>query len=343
MYKKDTVFFITKTGLLSGIDQALKKYVVAALTQVSSVPQYNYINRAEEIDFACTPTILSPKKFFFPTEEELLSYQADGKMTATIATKPQVLFGIHPCDLNAIKLMDEAFAEGNGDPNYLAKRENSIIIGMDCTKVCDPDAFCYRVEAEEAKDGFDLMLYAIAKDFLIKIGTERGADFLKQYLVTTEAPNATWEKYCEEKEQGFKQHKPFKKLHQFPEIFAKNEDHPVWQEEGKRCLSCGSCIMVCPTCYCFDVADEWELNLKKGARVRKWDACMLNDFAVVTGGENFRHSATERLKHRINRKFNYLMKKHGRAVCVGCGRCVRACLAEINPKTIAEKIADEKK
>jgi len=99
---------------------------------------------------------------------------------------------------------------------------------------------------------------------------------------------------------------------------------------------------VCPTCYCFDVSDELDLNLQGGKRTRKWDACMLSDFAVVAGGENFRHSATERLQHRINRKFNYLMRKHERSVCVGCGRCVRACLADINPQTIAETIADEK-
>lgn len=342
MHKKNAVFSITKVALLSGIDKALKDYAVAALMQHQDMSQYDYIKRAQDIEFHCTPTVLSPKKFFFPVEEELLSYQTDGKMTATIATQPQVLFGIHPCDLNAIKLMDEAFAEGNGDPNYLAKRENTIIVGMDCTKTCDPDAFCHLVDAHEAKDGFDLMFYVIAKDFLITVGTERGADFLKKYFVTTEATDATWKKYAEEKEHGFKQSKPFKKLAQFPEIFAKNEDHPVWQEEGKRCLSCGSCIMVCPTCYCFDVGDELELNLKKGSRVRKWDACMLRDFAMVAGGENFRHSATERLKHRINRKFNYLMQKHGRSVCVGCGRCVRACLADISPKTIAEKIAEVK-
>ena len=101
--------------------------------------------------------------------------------------------------------------------------------------------------------------------------------------------------------------------------------------------------MVCPTCYCFDVADELALNLKKGERIRRWDACMLSDFAVVAGGENFRPKAKERLKHRIMRKFNYLMKKHGEAVCVGCGRCVRACLADISPKKITETLTGEEK
>jgi predicted molibdopterin-dependent oxidoreductase YjgC len=99
--------------------------------------------------------------------------------------------------------------------------------------------------------------------------------------------------------------------------------------------------MVCPTCYCFDVADELALSLKKGERIRRWDACMLSSFAVVAGGENFRHAAKQRLHHRLDRKFNFLMKKHNQSVCVGCGRCVRACLADISPKTVVEKIVGE--
>jgi ferredoxin len=89
------------------------------------------------------------------------------------------------------------------------------------------------------------------------------------------------------------------------------------------------------------VADELALNLQGGERIRRWDACMLSSFAVVAGGENFREEAEERLKHRIYRKFDYLMGKHGQSVCVGCGRCVRACLADISPKTIVEKITGE--
>ena len=89
------------------------------------------------------------------------------------------------------------------------------------------------------------------------------------------------------------------------------------------------------------IADELALNLHKGERLRRWDACMLSSFAVVAGGESFRKSQHDRLKHRINRKFNYLMAKHGQAVCVGCGRCVRACLVDISPKTIVEKITND--
>lgn len=339
-----TIYEVSKTALCQGVDKALAAYKVAAQIndRVAGKTLYDYVSCSSQIEFAYKPTVLSPKKFFFPQEETILEYTSDGKVTAKITATPQVLFGIRPCDLNGIKLMDEAFAEGYGDPNYLAKREQTVIIGTDCNAICDKDAFCYKVKAHNATAGFDIMLYPAGDKFLVKIATAKGQEFADKYFALNKVDAKLLQEFAAKKEKVFGAEKPFAKLEQFPELFAEQAHHPVWDQEGKRCLSCGSCIMVCPTCYCFDVGDETELNLKKGARTRKWDACMLSSFAVVAGGENFRHAATARLHHRIDRKYNFLMKKHGQSVCVGCGRCVRACLADISPKTIAEAINGEK-
>lgn len=343
------VYAIDQASLCQGVDKALAAtYKVAALINdaVAGKTLYSYINSSKQIEFNYKPTVLSPKKFFFPQEETLFEYSSDGKVTAKTANaSPQVLFGIRPCDLNAINLMDEAFAEGHGDPNYLARREQTVVIGIDCHAICDKDAFCYKVKAQNVTTGFDIMLHPIDAatngKFLMKVATAKGQAFADKYFPSATATTVDaklLQDFVAKKDQAFGAEKPFEKLEQFPELFTKHAHHPIWKQEGDRCLSCGSCIMVCPTCYCFDVGDETELNLKKGARTRKWDACMLSSFAVVAGGENFRHAATARLHHRINRKFNFLMAKHGRSVCVGCGRCVRACLADISPKTIAEAI-----
>jgi len=331
-------FTISKKDLLAGLDKALTHYKIAALTKKQDKVLYDYINNSQEIAFSCQPTVLSPKKFFFPQNETLLEYTPEGKIVPKITAEPLVLFGVHPCDINAIKILDEAFSDGNGDPNYLTRRENTVIIGMDCTQVCDKDAFCYKVNAHEAKTGFDAMIYLCDGEYVIAIGSKKGEEFLQQYFTLQESDASAIDAFKSAKEANFKKEQPFKQLDKFPELFEKNKDHPVWEKEASRCLSCGSCIMVCPTCYCFDVADELALSLKKGERLRRWDACMLRDFTLVAGGEVFRDSAKGRLEHRINRKFNYLMKKHGQSVCVGCGRCVRACLADISPKTIAEEI-----
>jgi sulfhydrogenase subunit beta (sulfur reductase) len=328
-------------SLLSGIDKAVADYKVAALTMKGEQAIYDYVTSGKDVDLVYKSTVLSPKKFFFPQDEVILEYTSDGKVAPKIEANPLVLFGIRPCDLNAIKILDESFAEGHGDPNYLDKRNKAIIIGMDCKKVCDEDAFCYKVGAQNIAEGFDAMLYDLGDKYAIGIATEKGAEFFKKYFTTEAADENSIAGFTSEKEAGFAGKTAFKDLEKLPEILEKSKDHPVWKEEGDKCLSCGSCIMVCPTCYCFDVADELALSLKKGERIRRWDACMLSSFAEVAGGENFREAAKNRLQHRIGRKFNYLMKKHGQSVCVGCGRCVRACLAKISPKKIAQALTGE--
>ncbi len=185
------------------------------------------------------------------------------------------------------------------------------------------------------------MLKPIHNQFVILPITVKGKDFVLQYIKVNPGDSNLEQEADDIKAKGFYGHYPLKNLDSLPKCFEENKHHPIWEEEGSRCLSCGSCILVCPTCYCFDVADELALNLKTGERLRRWDACMLHAFSTVSGGENFRKKATERLKHRIHRKFNYLMKKHGQSVCVGCGRCVKACLAKISPKQIAQKIVGE--
>lgn len=331
----------TKAALLAGLDKASADFLVAGLTQKNGKTLFDTVESSRELLLEYSPTVLSPKKFFFPQEEVFLEYTADGRCTPKIDAQPLILFGIHPCEANALKIMDEAFAEGNGDPNYLAKREAAVVICLDCKEICDENAFCGKVNSQNAESGYDLMLHDLGGDFGITVNSQKGEDFLEQYVSTKDADSAAFEAFQQAKQNAFSQNPPFPALETLPELFEANKRHPVWKEEGERCLSCGSCIMVCPTCYCFDVADELALNLKQGERIRRWDACMLSSFATVAGGENFRKDPSERLKHRIYRKFDYLMSKHGQPVCVGCGRCVRACLAKISPKKIVETLTGE--
>ena len=338
------LYRISKEKLKDGLSKGLKDYKLAALVRKQGRLLYNYVTKVEDIHWTAAPTVLPFKKFLFPQDEVLLEYTSDGKnISPTLKATPQILFGMHPCDIHSMQILDEAFSDHEGDPNYMIHREKAIIIGLDCLKLCDKDSFCYKVKAQNVVKGFDWMLYPESEtSFLLEVATDKGKLLLRQYFQNIEAAKPEeLNSIKAKKEQAFKEYKPFKQLDQLPDIYENNKDHPVWKEEGDRCLSCGSCIMVCPTCYCFDVTDEFAISLKKGKRIRRWDACMLSSFAVVAGGENFRSTAEARLKHRIQRKFNYLMKKHGQAVCVGCGRCVRACLAEISPKTMTEKITSE--
>jgi len=329
----------TKDGVFDGLERALGDYKIAALTKREGKILFDYVKDVKDIEQEYTPTVLSPKKFFFPQEEVILEYTFDGKVTAKTNPEKIILFGVRPCDISGIKILDEAFSESHGDPNYLSKRENSIIIGIDCKSICDEDAFCYKVNSQYPESGFDIMLHDIGNDYSMTIISDKGEIFAENYFNPDMVNYTALAKFNIEKKEAFdKLGGPWEDLDNLPEIFEENTNHKIWETEAERCLSCGSCIMVCPTCYCFDVVDELALSMKVGDRLRRWDACMLRSFAEVAGGENFREEVENRVKHRINRKFNYLMKKHNQSVCVGCGRCVRACLADISPVTIVEEL-----
>ena len=108
-----------------------------------------------------------------------------------------------------------------------------------------------------------------------------------------------------------------------------------------ECVGCGTCNLVCPTCFCFDVEDNMDLSLQNGTRDRSWDGCMLNGFAAVAGGENFRKTLADRQRHRVYRKFKYITYITGEPWCVGCGRCTVYCTAGISIVEIVNQLCVE--
>jgi sulfhydrogenase subunit beta (sulfur reductase) len=289
-------------------------------------------------------TLLPPKKYLFPPKETLLRFARGDppELEAVVEAPPRIILGVHPCDLRGIWSLDQTFGDDNVDTNYRARREATTLIGVDCLP--DEHCFCTSVGTNLPEAGtFDLFLTDIGTAYTAEVGSERGRELLERYATTREATGADLallQKRRKQKEAMVTAHLNAD-VQTLPLLFEALRGSPVWEEQGAKCLSCGNCNLVCPTCYCFDVGDLMQLNLTDGERVRRWDGCLLADFSVVAGGHNFRPQAKGRLRHRYYRKFQYLMTKYGRSFCTGCGRCSRACLVHINPPdTINALIAE---
>jgi formate hydrogenlyase subunit 6/NADH:ubiquinone oxidoreductase subunit I len=326
-------------GLVKGL---LKTHKVYGTIEKDGFPAFGELSGPEELVLSTRPTHLSAKQFLFPQREVLLRYDMKkGSHEAVIESGKQVLIGLHPCDIKGLNLMDRVFAHGVPDPNYLARREQTIVIGGDCLP--DEYCFCKSLGNSEVESGFDLFLHALGKGFLVRAGSDIGAALLSEHADTREPMAREFQEY---RERRAKRDSSFKASvdaspKELPEIYSKSDESGVWEKIGAICTGCGSCNNVCPTCYCFDVRDEVKANLVEGERVRTWDGCALEDFAKVAGGHNFRKTRAERLRHRFNRKFRYLSGTFDSLFCVGCGRCSRACLVKINIVDVTNEIVRE--
>jgi sulfhydrogenase subunit beta (sulfur reductase) len=293
------------------------------------------------------PTVVPPVKLLVPAREELLQFSKDanGKtdVQPSLDTSFRILAGVRPCDLKGIFLMDLFFKDGVADAYYLARRENTAIIAYTCTTPCDPREFCAAVDALDHTEGADVFITPVrGGDLLVEVKTGLGEKL---------SSGVDW-KPCEDgpaRRVGAVASRPEPFGRTFPtampeisKIVSKQYQSHVWEKHVTRCFSCGTCNLVCPTCYCFDVADDLHLDVASGNRTRTWDACMLPHFAEVGGGHNFRPEPASRQRHRVNRKFVYLPEKyaHG-AACVGCGRCGRQCTTHIDIYDIVSDLIQE--
>ncbi len=290
---------------------------------------------AADLELEFPPAVHSPKKFLFPHWDELFRFKLEGNvlLEAESAAPPQIIFGIHPCDLHAVKILDDCLFEGETDSTYRAKREATLLVGVDC--VPDEHCFCTSLGTDRIANGFDLFFHRRDNTYLVQTGSEQGRQLLTDHAPETmaserQAPLALQVKQCESHLQF-----PTESL---PLLMKEAYEDPIWKKLGKDCLGCGSCTLLCPSCYCFNVQDKLELDLKEGQRVRTWDSCQFDQFAKVSSGDNFRSSQADRQRHRFYRKYKYLWDQHQRTACVGCGRCSRECLAKIKPTEVLNEL-----
>ena len=329
--------YLEKDDLGKFVEILNKTHKVMAPVKKENQFVFAQIDTADEMSLDYIPTILPPKKYFMPQKQELGKFNmGDTSMSETrVDLEPTVLFGVHTCDIEGIECLDIVFNESPADPYFIKKKKSIIIIGLECMKPCDEYATCVTMDTYKPKAGFDIMITDTGEKYILHANSKAGDDLVGKHSIFEKIEDigkvkAELSKLSDEKDKTFdkKLNADYKEL---TKVFRNSYDSKVWDDSiGKRCVSCGNCTAVCPTCYCFDMYDNVELDMSGGTRKRIWDSCQLEEFAEVAGNENFREERSSRQRHRYHRKFDYSVKKFNKFFCVGCGRCTRACMANIN-------------
>ncbi len=249
--------------------------------------------------------------------------------------------GLHACDINGLLKMDKVFMKDVfPSPYYVSRRRNTFIVGIDHDP-CE-GGFCQSLGTDTASSGFDLFLTDLGDRYFTAIGSNRGFSTLSKVKVR-EVGAADTGDYLEVRKRirrGATTHVETHNLNNLLDIEFESE---VWKKWGAKCLSCGSCAMVCPTCYCYGVCERVSLDHKSGQKIKQLYSCNLVDFAQVAGGHNFRPRRETRLKYRYYHVHRGFAETYEESKCVGCGRCGRTCLAGINPPDVIRDLQAEER
>lgn len=318
-----------------------KNYEVVGPQEKRGEIVFDIVEDADDLQLAYTTTLLPPKKYFTHPHEELLRYNRENGETCEPLpdTTKRVIFGMHPCDINAQLRLDKVFLGDFEDAAYRARRENTLIIGVSC--VPGPACLCTAMGSGEVTEGYDLFLTDLGDRYFVTCQTVEGANILDKLVKTREVtPQDTAD--FQEANRAIKEAIPdAPEVTQLPLLLDAKYHDELWEEIGDACLSCGACSAVCPTCYCFDVNDLADADGVTGTRERTWDSCNFSRFAEVAGGHNFRDTRSSRVRYRFYHKFWGYLSRFGVPLCVGCGRCNAACKVNINPRRVIEALAQE--
>jgi sulfhydrogenase subunit beta (sulfur reductase) len=259
----------------------------------------------------------------------------DGEIAFEEEEREQVdyaFIGVRSCDLAAIGVQDRVFI-GNGytDPDYEARRREAFIVAVNCGKAGNT-CFCASMETgPKAKQGFDLALTELLDGehrFLVEVGSERGTELLAE-IGAGAAVEADEQAAEEVSESCASQMGRELETEGIKELLYRNMEHPRWDEVSERCLSCGNCTLVCPTCFCSTVEDVSDLAGEEAERVRQWDSCFTLDHSHVHGG-SVHNSPSSRYRQWMTHKLATWIDQFGTSGCVGCGRCITWCPVAID-------------
>ena len=271
------------------------------------------------------------KDRYFPQVEQMFTF-VDGEAIDRTDIPGYVIFGARPCDLEALRVMNEVYTTGKyADPFFQRRFDANLVIGVGCAEL-KPGCFCDAVGVDkEFSDFCDIMLADTGDGYTVEYLSEKGKQALSEYSGTKDVD-------CDNSRKAAKPAGEQISLNiQAPD--AAYFDIIDWAKATETCQGCGMCTYICPTCHCFDFKDVFEHGEVK--RYKCWDSCMYPNFTMHASGHNPRENRFERYRQRVLHKYKYIPKIFGGHVaCTGCGRCIRSCPVGINIQTIAKQVME---
>lgn len=257
----------------------------------------------------------------------------------------RIIFGARPCDAKGFSIIDKVFVDTDTpDVYYKSRREKAYI----ATKTCDsPTAGCFCIAVGGGPfdaEGSDALITELEDGYIIEAVTEKGHIFLDEDFM--EEADSYLEQERKKKEEAERLIQDYSKsVGIIKPIDPKNrlfDNEEFWKKFISKCLSCGVCTYLCPTCYCFNITDE--KTLYDGERIRSWDSCMFFHFTLEASGHNPRPDKFKRFRNRVGHKFMFYPERYsGEIACCGCGRCVRFCPVSVDIREIVLELLKSEK
>lgn len=272
----------------------------------------------------------SLKRLLFAPEERLWTVSAEGMVSfkeTLPEARPVAVIGARACDIAGMQVQDRTFLAGShnpyADPYYQTRRENLFIVAVNCTRSATT-CFCASMDTgPRARGGYDLALTELEDDFLLESGSAAGAVVLAALsLRSAEAGDEASAAQAIEV-AAVSQTRRMDST-DIQALLFDNLEHPRWDDVAERCLSCGNCTMVCPTCFCHRETDVTSLDGAVSEHRRQWDSCFALDHSYLHGAQ-IRPQIRQRYRQWLTHKLASWIEQFGTSGCVGCGRCITWC------------------
>ncbi|SMF20380.1 4Fe-4S dicluster domain-containing protein [Alteromonadaceae bacterium Bs31] len=253
---------------------------------------------------------------------------------------PTAVIGVRPCDIAAMLIQDEHFIQSEYcDPYYKAERDALFTVAVNCSS-CAETCFCASTgDGPSLDDGYDLLMDELDSGFLIRAGSTKGEQVLKKLPVTAASEDLTAMAAEQSAHAAEKQKRYLLDENMHANLFSQL-DNRRWHDIAERCLSCGNCTSVCPTCFCHRETEQAELDGQSTRHFREWSSCFNADHSVMHG-HSLRDSSELRYRQWMLHKLGSWIYQYGRSGCVGCGRCIAWCPAGIDFPAEANAISGE--